>query len=129
MAWASEGALMIDLGRLLQKIDPRSEIEPVENILNKGTFDSFVMLRGCPLWIEAKRGGPNQRPAMRPGQSGFAHRMVRSGCRAWVLMGHPDKTVRLIDGRTIGEDWRDWLAYRGPLSPHLTDHLMKRQEA
>lgn len=77
-----------------------------------GTPDIILMGNGKCLWVEAKFGGPNAKPQMRAGQSAFAFETWKVNIPTLVLMGHPDGSAKLIDGRTVGDDWKDWLICR-----------------
>lgn len=79
---------------------------------NLGTYDGFCALKGWPAWVECKLAGPRAKPALRPGQMAFAHDAWAAGVPAWILIGHPDGSCRLIDGRTDGDDWREHLVLR-----------------
>ena len=92
-----------------------TSVEPVENLVNLGTFDTFCVWPGGGAWIELKIQGPNEAPALRPGQRAFGVRMVRARFPAFVLIGHEDGSVRLLQGDTSIKRWRDYLIYRGGL--------------
>lgn len=87
--------------------------EPVENMLNVGTFDNWICVGGVPAWVELKVCGPNAKPDMRPGQPGFGYRMLKAGVRAVVLCGSGDGSWKLLRGDTVGSDWREKLIARG----------------
>jgi hypothetical protein len=87
---------------------------------NLGTFDAWIVIRGHVAVTELKVAGPNAKPDMRRGQPAFGSDWTRAGGRAWVLVGHPDGSLRLLRGDTLGEDWRDCLVRRDDrLTPDL----------
>lgn len=87
-----------------------------------GTPDVIIMKDGRCLWLELKFGGPDAKPQMRKGQMAFAVSAWAVGVPVYVLMGHPDGSCKLIDGRTCGDDWRELLICR---FPGFTDHLVQ----
>lgn len=91
---------------------------PVENILNKGTFDLFVACGGKVAWVELKVAGPNAKPTVRAGQPGFGAMMALAGVPAVVLVGHPDGGWRLLKGSTTGDDWRECVLASGEVFDH-----------
>jgi hypothetical protein len=79
---------------------------------NLGTFDGFLMVMGRAAWVELKVAGPNAKPKMRRGQPAFGSDILAAHGEAWVLVGHPDGSLRLLFGDTTGEDWHDKLHLR-----------------
>lgn len=97
----------------------RSTIEPIENAVNLGTFDTFAADDGIGVWLELKVAGPRAKPGIRSGQPAFGERMFRAGVRARILVSHPDGSCRLLDGRATDDDWRDWIIWEGGLEECL----------
>lgn len=97
----------------------------IEDTANLGTFDSLLIVKGRMAWIELKVAGPNAKPGMRPGQPGFGRQWLVAGGLAWVLVGHPYGSLRLLWGDTTDEDWRDQLVGRyDDLTPELLEYMI-----
>lgn len=87
--------------------------EPVENILNKGTFDLWMAMGGKCAWVEIKCCGPAAAPTMRSGQAGFGVRCLNAGVPAWVFVGSPMGGWRILHPLTTGKDWPLTLRHTG----------------
>jgi hypothetical protein len=79
---------------------------------NLGTFDVWLLIEGRWAVVELKVDGPNAAPRMGKGQPAFGSSVLSAGGEAWVLVGHPDGSLRLLRGDTTGKDWRDRLVRR-----------------
>ena len=113
----TESDLHTVLKRRIETIWAKNSImvQRIENTLSTGVFDTFVGTPWGAGWIELKIAGPQAKPAMRPGQPGFGHRCMTAGVPAHVLCASADGYLKLLNGWTIGEDWRDHVALTGSL--------------
>lgn len=87
----------------------------VENTAAMGTFDTFFGTPAGSGWIELKITGPNAKPQMRPGQPAFGLVCKRAGVPAHVLCSSHKGELKLLNGWTTGDDWRDHLVMRADL--------------
>jgi hypothetical protein len=125
----TESDLNKKLIALIKAIWPRQHLmwHRVENVAAIGTFDVFF---GTPLgsgWIELKVCGPNAKPDVRPGQPGFGERCYKAGVPAHYLCGSNAGYIKLLDGRCMGPDWREWMVMEAQFDSHgcMADLLMK----
>lgn len=73
-----------------------------------GTWDAWVGAEGRGAWFEFKHTQTvSRKPRLRPGQHGFGMRLHVAKVPGCYIVGSSDGKVRLINGLTLGEDWRD----------------------
>jgi hypothetical protein len=120
MGFKTEKDLSKALRKRLEEWRPGSMYRRIEDASgNLGTFDVFMAAKADwperpaqAAWVELKVAGPNAQPIMRMGQPAFGHDLLVAGVPAYVLVGHPDGSVRLLRGDTKGEDWLESLIGR-----------------
>jgi hypothetical protein len=107
----------VDLSRALKRVlrgmDERTAYRRIEDSSGAlGTFDSFGVVSGRAFWVELKVAGPQAKPNVRPGQTGFGMAMMKAGLPACFMVGHKDGSLRLLSAACTGPDWRDHIIGR-----------------
>mmetsp|Transcript_39479 Transcript_39479/g.72832 ORF Transcript_39479/g.72832 Transcript_39479/m.72832 type:complete len:131 (-) Transcript_39479:1431-1823(-) len=106
---------------------PGTYYRRIEDSAGLGTYDGFAVEKGTTVWLELKMTGtPGQKPDLRMGQAAFGSAIIKHGGLAYLIVGDRRRLdVRVLWGKTNGDDWRDYLLYEGPLERALWQRMLR----